>query len=405
MYTKDEVMTFVMQEDVKFIRLAFCDIFGRQKNISIMPTELAEAFEHGIPIDASAVPAFAGADVSEVFLVPDPSTLAILPWRPSHGRVVRMFCDIMNPDGTPFDGDTRRFLRSVISETEDVGVSIDIGAKFEFYLFRKDEYGRPTKIPLDQAGYLDIAPDDMGEDVRREICLTLADMGITPQSSHHEEGPGQHEIDFCRSGALEAADNAVTFKAAVKTIAMQSGHWATFSPKPLPDFTGNGMHLSISACDRAENDLSEHFMAGVMRHIRELSAFLNPTEESYRRLGEKKAPRYITWSPENNTQLIRFTRLPSQPCRRMELRSPDAESNPYIAYGLLILAGLEGIRGRLTPAPSENIDFRTVKKSVTDRLEALPSTLDEAKKLAHNSPFVRASLPEVIFSAYTESDV
>ena len=402
MYTKDDVMTFVMQEDVKFIRLAFCDTFGRQKNISIMPTELAEAFEYGIPIDATAVPAFAGANISEVFLVPDPSTLAILPWRPSHGRVVRMFCDIRTPDGASFDGDTRNFLRSAIAEAEDAGITVDIGAKYEFYIFRKDEFGNPTKVPFDNAGYLDIAPDDTGEDVRREICLTLADMGITPQSSHHEEGPGQHEIDFRRSGALEAADNAVTFKSVVKTIAMQNGLWATFSPKPLPEQTGNGMHLSLSVSERSGADVSEHFAAGIMHHIRELSAFLNPTEESYRRLGEKKAPKYITWSPDNSTQLICFAKRPSQPCRRMELRSPDAGATPYLAYGLLILAGLRGIRENLVlPAP-EDIDFRTAKKRMFPHLPSLPDTLDDARLAAAESSFVRDSLPDFIFSAYTK---
>lgn len=398
MYTKDEVMTFVEEEDVKFIRLAFCDVFGNQKNISVMPDELRGAFEHGVPIDASAIPGFSRKTDADLYLFPDPSTLAILPWRPSHGRVVRMFCDIKNADDTPFEGDTRHFLKTVQEKAEQLGVDVDIGAKFEFYLFKREEDGTPTSTPADNAGYLDIAPEDSGEDVRREICLTLADMDIRPQFSHHEEGPGQHEIDFCRGCAIDAADDAVTFKAVVKTIARQNGLFATFSPKPLSGQAGNGMHLSISATSASGLDLSDSFMAGIMRRIRELTAFLNPIEESYRRLGEKKAPRFITWSPDNRTQLIRFVSRPSLPSKRIELRSPDAMSNPYLAYALLILAGLEGISENIAPPPP--CTEQPLSGTYPDT--ALPASLDEANLCALASQFVAKSLPDFIISAYTD---
>ena len=204
-YTEQEVMQFVSEEDVKFIRLAFCDVFGKQKNISIMPRELARAFAYGIAVDASAVRGFGGEVHSDVFLHPDPDTLAILPWRPEHGKVVRMFCTITCPDGSPFENDTRSILIRAVKEAEEAGYSFYFGAEMELYLFKLDESGEPTRIPYDKAGYMDMAPDDKGENVRREICLTLEQMGIHPEGSHHEEGPGQNEIDFRYSDALSAA--------------------------------------------------------------------------------------------------------------------------------------------------------------------------------------------------------
>ena len=210
-YTKQEVMQFVNEEDVKFIRLAFCDVLGKQKNISIMPSELERAFEHGIAVDASAIRGFGGEIHSDLFLHPDPDTLAILPWRPEHGKVVRMFCTIRYPDGTSFENDARSILIQAVQDAESAGYSFYFGSEMEFYLFKLDENGDATRIPYDNAGYMDIAPDDKGENVRREICLTLEQMGIHPESSHHEEGPGHNEIDFRYSDALSAADNAMAF--------------------------------------------------------------------------------------------------------------------------------------------------------------------------------------------------
>ena len=246
-FTQDEVMQYVEETDVKFIRLAFCDVYGRQKNVAIMPPELKRAFSEGIAIDASSIAGFGGEERSDLLLRPDPATLTALPWRPQSGRVVHMFCDIFHPDGTPFESDTRRILKEAVAEAEAKGVHFSVGSEIEFYLFKLDENGEPTKEPYDHAGYMDIAPADRGENVRREICLTLEQMGIQPESSHHEGGPGQNEIDFRYADPLTAADNAVTFQAVVRTIAAQNGLWADFSPRPLPDQPGSGMHINLSA--------------------------------------------------------------------------------------------------------------------------------------------------------------
>lgn len=232
-YTKEEVFDFIKEEDVSFIRLAFCDINGRQKNISIMPAELDRAFEEGIAFDASAICGFGDEQNSDLLLFPDPSTLNILPWRPSHGKVVRMFCDIKRPDGTPFEKDSRTILRRAVETARKKGVRVRFGSEYEFYLFMTDGNGEPTKIPLDRAGYMDVAPEDKGENVRREICLTLTDMGIQPEGSHHEQGPGQNEIDFRYSDAMTAADNAMNFISVVKAAAQHNGLYADFSQSRL----------------------------------------------------------------------------------------------------------------------------------------------------------------------------
>ena len=245
-YSKEEVLQYVQEDDVKFIRLAFCDVFGKQKNISIMPDELLRAFEYGIAFDASAIAGFGDETYSDLLLHPDPQTLMLLPWRPEHGKVVRMFSSVSYPDGTPFACDTRSLLKRAIEDAKAAGYTFSFGAEQEFYLFTLDENGNPTKQPYDHAGYMDIAPDDRGENIRREICLTLEQMGIRPESSHHEEGPGQNEIDFRYSDALTAADNALTFQTIVKTVARSNGLYADFSAKPLEHAPGNGFHINMS---------------------------------------------------------------------------------------------------------------------------------------------------------------
>ena len=234
-YTPEEVMQFVQEEEVKFIRLAFCDVYGKQHNVAIMPSELKRAFAFGIAVDASAIDGFGGEVRSDLLLHPDASTLIQLPWRPEQGKVVRMFCDITYPDGREFERDTRSILKRAVASAAEQGYSFAFGAEMEFYLFKVDENGEPTKIPYDRAGYMDIAPDDKGENIRREICLMLEQMGIRPETSHHESGPGQNEIDFRYSDPLSAADNAITFNAIVRTVAAQNGLCACFSPKPLAD--------------------------------------------------------------------------------------------------------------------------------------------------------------------------
>lgn len=393
-YTVDEVFDFIEQEDVKFIRLAFCDAYGKQKNISIMPGELRKAFDIGISFDASAVDGFGDEVRSDLLLVPVPSTLNVLPWRPSHGKVVRMFCEIKRPDGTPFEKDSRYILSCAVEAAKAKGITVSFGSELEFYLFKTDENGDPTKIALDHAGYMDVAPWDKGENVRREICLTLLDMGIQPESSHHEDGPGQNEIDFRNSDAMSAADNAMNFFSVVKAAAQRNGLYADFSPKPLQGESGNGFHVNISAKSRDGRDVMPSFMAGVLAHIKEMTAFLNPTEESYRRLGEKKAPKYITWSEENRSQLIRIPAAKGE-YRRIELRSPDPTANPYLVYALLIYAGLDGIEKGMTPPAPVDLNLFTAEKELTDGLEMLPKNLAEARKEAENSPWLRTVIPSL----------
>ena len=390
-YTAQEVFDFVKEEDVKFIRLAFCDTRGRQKNISILPSELRRAFEDGISFDASAICGFGGAEKSDLLLFPDPSTLNVLPWRPSHGKVVRMFCDIRHPDGTPFARDTRAILRRAVADAKAAGITVQFGAEIEFYLFKTDENGDPTKIPFDHATYMDVAPEDKGENVRREICLTLLDMGIQPESSHHEEGPGQNEIDFRYSDAMRAADDAMNFITVVKATATQNGLYADFSPKPLENESGNGLHINMSVKCADGTDRTPAFMAGILAHIRDITAFLNPSEASYSRFGKCKAPKFVTWSHENRSQLIRIPAAKGE-YRRIELRSPDPSANPYLAYALLIWAGLDGIAKDMCPAPAVNLNLLIAPESETREFDTLPGSLEEAVALAGGSALVRRVL-------------
>ena len=395
-YSYEEVMDFIEQEDVRFIRLAFTDAYGRQKNIAIPPDELPRAFSDGISFDASAIAGFTNVVKSDLFLFPIPSTLTVLPWRSFHGKVVRMFCEIRYPDGTPFNKDSRAILGSAIRAAADMGLSVFIGTEFEFYLFNTDEKGQPTREPLDNAGYFDVAPYDKGENVRRDIVLTIKDMGMHPETSHHEEGPGQNEVDFRHSDAMTAADNALNFVTVVHAIAAQNGLVADFSPKPLSDHEGNGLHINISVnrLDGGDSEeLTRYFMAGVLAHIKELSVYLNPSEDSYKRLGELKAPKYISWSHQNRSQLIRIPAA-NGAYKRFELRSADPSANPYIAFALLIRAGLDGINNKLelpTPVDADLTDREIAAKSGLDKL---PDYLSEAIELAKNSEFINSVLPE-----------
>lgn len=398
-YTKDEVRQYVVEEDVKFLRMAFCDVYGRQKNISIQPDELERAFEYGIAFDASAIPGFGSEIHSDLFLRPDTGTLSVLPWRPDHGRVVRMFCNILHPDGTPFESDTRRILQDAVDRAASRGISFFFGSEMEFYLFQRDETGAATKIPYDNAGYMDIAPEDKGENVRREICLTLEQMGIRPECSHHEQGPGQNEIDFRYSGPMDAADNALTFRAVVNTVAVHNGLAADFSPKPLPGQPGNGMHINISARCADGRDVMPQVIAGILAHITEMTVFFNTTEASYQRFGSSKAPRYISWSSENRSQLIRIPAASGE-YRRAELRSPDPMCNPYLAFALLIYAGLDGIENNLSLPEAADVNFFSAPEEVKARFRTLPKSLDEARSAAAGSAFLKNILPMDLLAQY-----
>ena len=386
MYTESEVLEFVKEEDVKFVRLAFFDVKGKQKNISIMADQLHRAFELGISFDASAIDGFESPDKSDLFLHPDPTTLSVLPWRPNTGKVCRMFCNIKYPDGTPYEKDCRTLLKNAIKYAkEKYNLSLSFGSEVEFYLFKLNEAGESTKIPFDNAGYMDIAPEDKGENIRRDICFTLESMGIIPEASHHEEGPGQNEIDFKYSDALTAADNTATFKWIVRTRAASNGLYADFSPKPLEGQAGSGFHINVSLSDESK---MPNAIAGILKHAEELTYFLNTTEESYNRLGECKAPKYICWGNQNRSTMIRVPA--TKKIKRLEIRSADPECNPYIAFALIIYAALDGIENNLIPpAPVEENLFANASKN---DIKVLPDTLDLAKKIADESEFVKKVL-------------
>ncbi len=392
-YTREEVLEYCEQDDVRFIRLAFCDLNGKQKNIAILPCELQRAFDDGISFDASAIDGFTDEVHSDLFLFPIPSTLTVLPWRSMQGKVVRMFCEIRYPNGDIYEKDSRSLLVRTEKRAREMGLDIEIGAEMEFYLFRTDEKGEPTKVPFDKAGYMDVAPEDKGENIRREICQYLTQMGITPEASHHEEGPGQNEIDFRHSTPLKAADNCMNFQTVVKAVAEKSGLYADFSPKPLENQAGNGFHINLSLIKEGVSveeldTIRSQFMAGILAHIKEMTAFLNPREDSYIRLGKNKAPRYITWSRENRSQLIRVPAYHTEAQHRMELRSADPTANPYLAFSLLINAGLDGIEKKLVRGEPVNENLYTAGSEITRGLDTLPSSLKEAKKIAADSEFI-----------------
>ena len=399
-YTPQEVIQFIQEEDVKFIRLAFCDVLGKPKNISIMPHELERAFKYGIAIDASAIAGFGDEVHSDLFLHPDPATIAVLPWRPEHGRVVRMFCSITDAEGNLFAHDTRSILKRAIADAAQAGYSFSFGSELEFYLFKLDENGEPTTIPYDQASYMDVSPEDKCENVRREICLTLERMGIQPESSHHEEGPGQNEIDFRYSDALTAADNAVTFCTVVKTIAARNGLHADFSPKPIQDKPGSGFHINISV-KGGDEFVMHRMMGGILNKISDMTLFLNPTKRSYHRLGANKAPKYISWSSDNRSQLIRVPAASGE-YRRFELRSPDCTANPYLAFALLIWAGLDGILNNISLPEKSNVNLYTAAPKDLWGLETLPLSLSTAAKQASSSEFISAHLPQSLIHAFCE---
>lgn len=402
MRTYEELLEFIEEENVEFIRLAYFDVFGRQKNIAIMAGELERAMRYGISIDGSAIAGFDADIRSDLFLRPDPSTLAIVPWRPTDGRVCRMFCDICYPDGTLFELDTRKILKDAVKETAKMGVDVKFSLEMEFYVFCRDESGKVTYRPIDQAGYMDVEPLDGGENLRRDISYALVEMGITPESSHHERGPGQMEIDFRYSDPITAADNTSTVKWAIRSICASGGYYADFSPKPLRGKPGSGMHLNISVHNRRKDDQEERmeaFMAGILNRIREITLFLNPYTASYERFGKMEAPRYVSWAHQNRSQLIRIPADPSGR-KRIELRSPDSGANPYLAFALLIYAGLQGIEEGMEPPLPLDINLYKAEPSVTDKLEKLPENREEAARLARESEFVKRYVPGACLEAY-----
>lgn len=406
--TTHEVLEFVKENDVKFIRLAFCDLLGVQKNMSIMPEELPSAFENGVLFDAHAIKGFRDVTKSDLLLFPDPATLMVLPWRPGPGRVIRLYCDIRNPDKSVFQGDSRYLLKRVIERCDQMGYVCKIGAECEFYLFKTDENGDPTKETLDNGGYLDISPLDKGENIRREICLSLEEMGIKPETSHHEQGPGQNEITFKFSDVLEAADNLLTFKSTVKAVAARNGLFASFMPKPMLNKSGSGLHVNMSLYqngfnifrnDGKHSKIAESFIAGILEKTPDMTLFLNPIANSYERLGKDEAPKYVSWSHQNRSQLVRIPAAIKEKVR-MELRSPDPSINPYLGFALILSAGLDGIDNELSLPSAIDLDLYKADESIIRNLVILPDTLDKAIELAKNSNFIRNVIKDELLLKY-----
>ena len=398
-YTKSDIITLLQEENVEFVRLEFTDIFGRPRSMTVMPEEFEKAVDHGISIDGSAIPGLGGDNIhSDLFLSPDLDSISYLPWRPDQGKAVRFFCNIKNPDGSYHDCDSRWILEKAVKEAEREGYSFYFGTEFEFYLFKTDVNGNSTRTPIDNAGYMDSTPDDKGDSIRREICLMLKELGMKPEGAHHEEGPGQNEIDFTYDYPIHAADNAVTFCQVVKTVAARNGLSVDFSPKPLSDKAGNGLHINISVKGEGEGIL-EHMIAGILKYIKPMTLFLNPTESSYRRLGSFKAPRYISASRGNRSQLVRIPEA-KEPYVRAEVRSPDQGANPYIAFALLIYAGMEGIREKLPLVKGLDQNLFLLSEEDLKDWETIPKSLKEAKEEAAGSDFIKSILPQSVIDAY-----
>lgn len=400
--TAKEVIKFIRENDIKFIRLAFCDLAGVHKNVSVLPDQLETAFEEGMSIDGSNIAGFLTAERSDIFLMPDPATLGVLPWRPQQGRVARFYCYLRTVDGPcAFDG--RRILARAVKRGEALGLTPKLGTECEFYLFKTDQDGCALTVPLDAGGYLDVAPLDRGENVRREICLCLEEMGLGPERSHHESGPGQNEIDFKYSGALEAADNMFTFKSTVKAIAARNGLYASFMPKPFPDQAGSGLHVNISLSRNGQNGIKDgqgeltpvarSFMAGILSRAREMAAVLNPLVNSYDRLGVFEAPGHISWSRADRTRMIRIPDAQGQSAR-IELRSPDCAVNPYLAFALILNAGFDGVE--------QALPLGRAAESGQAPGDALPSSLSKALGIFRDSAFVNGVLGKETVDKYVK---
>ncbi len=406
---KREILEYIEENDVKFIKLAFSDLFGEQKNMSIVSEEAERAIDEGISFDASSVKGFANVEKSDLFLMPDLETGDILPWRPSMGRVLRFYSHIETVDGVECSSDMRAVLKKTVKKYNEIGLCPQIGTECEFYLFKTDESGAPTYMPIDEATCFDVAPLDKGENIRRDICLTLEELGLHPENSHHECGYGQNEVDFRYAGACKAADNFMTFKSTVKSVASRNGFFASFMPKPMKDQSGSGLHVNISlkrgdqnifqSDDSSEREIVESFIAGIMAKISEITLFLNSNINSYSRLGTHQAPKYVSWSHQNRSQLIRIPATKGK-LSRMELRSPDSCINPYLAFMLILEAGLEGIKNKTELPPAVDINLFEASNEEVSALEVLPMSLKSAIKKTRESEFVKSVLPSEVLEKF-----
>ncbi len=416
-YTREDIVRIVREENVRFIRLQFTDIFGAFKNIAITASQLEKALDNKCMFDGSSIEGFVRIEESDMYLYPDLDTFLIFPWYDDTNKVARLICDVYKPDGTPFEGDPRGLLKKVLREAQAMGFSgFNVGPECEFFLFNNDEDGHPTTRTQDRGAYFELGPTDLGEHARRDMCLTLEEMGFEIEASHHEVANGQHEIDFKYDDALSAADNIMTFKLAVKTIAHQHNMYATFMPKPIFGRAGSGMHVNMSLMKGDQNaffdpdgelGLSEtaySFIAGLLGHIRGMTAVTNPLVNSYKRLvSGYEAPVYIAWSASNRSPLIRVPASRGMGTR-LELRSPDPSANPYLTLALCLAAGLDGIRRGLKPPCSTdgNIFELTEDEREERGIESLPSNLKEAVRAMKKDELVRETLGGHIFGKYVE---
>lgn len=416
-YTKQDIIRMVEEEDVEFIRLQFTDMFGTLKNVAITSSQLEKALRNECMFDGSSIEGFVRIEESDMYLYPDLDTFVIFPWRPQQGKVARIICDIYTADQKPFEGDPRYVLKKTIAAAAEMGYSFDVGPECEFFLFNQDEDGQPTTISTERAGYFDLGPIDLGENARRDMVLTLEEMGFEIEASHHEVAPAQHEIDFRYDEALKTADNIMTFKLAVKTIAKRHGLFASFMPKPRYGVNGSGMHVNMSLAREGKNIFDDPFgemglskeaywfMGGIMKHMKGMTVFANPLVNSYKRLVPGyEAPIYIAWSSTNRSPLIRIPATRGAGTR-IELRSPDPAANPYLTLAVCLAAGLDGIRNQIMQktAVTENIFEMRLKEKHKLGIDSLPADLGEALQEFEKDEYLKEILGGHITEKYTEA--
>lgn len=416
-YTKQDIIRLVEEEDVEFIRLQFTDIFGMLKNVAITSSQLEKALDNKCMFDGSSIEGFTRIEESDMYLHPDYDSFEIFPWRPQQGKVARLICDVYTPDGKPFEGDPRYVLRKVVNEAAKMGYTFNVGPECEFFLYHTDDNGLPTTLTHEKAGYFDLGPVDLGENARRDMVLTLEEMGFEIEASHHEVAPAQHEIDFKYDEALRTADNIMTFKLAVKTIAKRHGLFATFMPKPKFGINGSGMHTNMSLSKDGKNafydpndklGLSQdayYFMGGIIKHIKGMTAITNPLVNSYKRLVPGyEAPVYIAWSATNRSPLIRIP-ASREEGTRIELRCPDPATNPYLTLAVCLAAGLDGIKNKITPPASvdKNIFAMTKEQRMAENIDSLPGSLEEAILAMEEDSFILDVLGSHVSEIYLKT--
>lgn len=416
-YTKQDILDLIEEEDVEFIRLQFTDVFGAMKNVAITVSQLEKALSNQCTFDGSAIDGYLRLAETDMYLHPDLDSFVVFPWRPQQGKVARFICDVYTADGKPFEGDCRQVLKKVTDEAHKLGYKFNVGPELEFFLFHTDDNGNPTTITHEQAGYFDVGPIDLGENARRDMVLNLEEMGFEIETSHHESSPAQHEIDFKYSDALTTADNVMTFKMAVKSIAKRHGLYATFMPKPRMDGAGSGMHINMSLTKDGKNVFDDpdgklglskeayHFMAGIIKHIKSMAILTNPLINSYKRLTpEFEAPMYVAWSDVSRMPLLRVAPFRDERTK-IELRSPDTACNPYLVLAACLAAGLDGIKNQLECPEKFDGNFGAMtKKEIEDMgIDSLPMNLLEAVEEFKKDTFMQELLGKHITDKMIEA--